>query len=63
MRRTNELRWRNASRARARGGEVRASLAVVGAQSLHLVRRYWHLELAFLIFNVASAKERALTSW
>src|SRR5215211_1426351 len=34
--------------------ETRASLAFV-ERNLYLVRRYWHLELAFLIFNVASA--------
>jgi ABC-2 type transport system permease protein len=34
--------------------EARASLAFV-ERNLYLVRRYWHLELAFLIFNVASA--------
>jgi ABC-2 type transport system permease protein len=34
--------------------EMRASLAFV-ERNLYLVRRYWHLELAFLIFNVASA--------
>lgn len=34
--------------------ETRASLAFV-ERNLYLVRRYWHFELAFLIFNVASA--------
>jgi ABC-2 type transport system permease protein len=34
--------------------ETRASLAFV-ERNLYLVRRYWHLELAFLVFNVASA--------
>jgi ABC-2 type transport system permease protein len=34
--------------------ETRASLAFV-ERNLYLVKRYWHLELAFLIFNVASA--------
>ena len=34
--------------------EARASLAFV-ERNLYLVRRYWHLELAFLVFNVASA--------
>jgi ABC-2 type transport system permease protein len=34
--------------------EMRASLAFV-ERNLYLVRRYWHLELAFLIFDVASA--------
>jgi ABC-2 type transport system permease protein len=34
--------------------ETRASLAFV-ERNLYLVRRYWHLELAFLIFSVASA--------
>ena len=34
--------------------ETRASLAFV-ERNLYLVRRYWHLELAVLIFNVASA--------
>jgi ABC-2 type transport system permease protein len=34
--------------------ETRASLAFV-ERNLYLVRRYWHMELAFLIFNVASA--------
>jgi len=34
--------------------ETRASLAFV-ERNLYLVRRYWHLELAFLIFNVTSA--------
>ena len=34
--------------------EARASLAFV-ERNLYLVRRYWHLELTFLIFNVASA--------
>lgn len=34
--------------------EMRASLAFV-ERNLYLVRRYWHLELAFLVFNVASA--------
>jgi ABC-2 type transport system permease protein len=34
--------------------QTRASLAFV-ERNLYLVRRYWHLELAFLIFNVASA--------
>lgn len=34
--------------------EARASLAFV-ERNLYLVKRYWHLELAFLIFNVASS--------
>jgi ABC-2 type transport system permease protein len=34
--------------------ETRASLAFV-ERNLYLVKRYWHLELAFLVFNVASA--------
>lgn len=34
--------------------ETKASLAFV-ERNLYLVKRYWHLELAFLIFNVASA--------
>jgi ABC-2 type transport system permease protein len=34
--------------------ETRVSLAFV-ERNLYLVRRYWHLELAFLVFNVASA--------
>src|ERR671920_958277 len=34
--------------------ETRGSLAFV-ERNLYLVRRYWHLELAFLVFNVASA--------
>jgi ABC-2 type transport system permease protein len=34
--------------------ETRASLAFV-ERNLYLVKRYWHLELAFLIFNVTSA--------
>ena len=34
--------------------ETRASLAFV-ERNLYLVRRYWHLELAFLLFNVTSA--------
>lgn len=36
------------------GRETRASWAFV-ERNFYLVRRYWHLELAFLIFNVASA--------
>jgi ABC-2 type transport system permease protein len=34
--------------------ETKASLAFV-ERNLYLVRRYWHLELAFLLFNVTSA--------
>lgn len=34
--------------------ETRASLAFV-ERNLYLVKRYWHLELAFLIFSVASS--------
>src|SRR3954471_7267535 len=34
--------------------ETKASMAFV-ERNLYLVRRYWHLELAFLLFNVTSA--------
>ena len=37
--------------------ETRASWAFV-ERNFYLVRRYWHLELAFLIFNVTSAMVR-----
>jgi ABC-2 type transport system permease protein len=36
------------------GREARASWAFV-ERNFYLVRRYWHLELAFLVFNVTSA--------
>ncbi len=36
------------------GHEARASWAFV-ERNFYLVRRYWHLELAFLVFNVTSA--------